>query len=311
MASADMRGTQSLPFCYDNNPYPPAEWDNGTWTIQNWLERTAWRTLQNTEYGRPRVEQGINPGLFEDPLLRQVYLIDVALFINAERTSVQAVSGMMRCAPDENSQIFLGTQVMDECRHYEVFCRRMADFGITPEQRQRLVAQYTTPSMRAFYDLILEQVDKRDFFASSVAQNLVLEGMAYPLYRYEIKYWSKLDPSLSQIIRGAFADEAHHVGFGEAIGKFYVKNASAAERSKIIRLLRDFSALLENAFKEVITHYIGLYQECANAYMEVMGDIEIFPGRRMAEVTEEDQVHFLMKEIRNEHERRVVRMGVM
>jgi hypothetical protein len=31
----------------------------------------------------------------------------------------------------------LGTQVMDECRHYEVFCRRMADFGIEPEKNPK------------------------------------------------------------------------------------------------------------------------------------------------------------------------------
>ncbi|MES2938885.1 MAG: long-chain fatty aldehyde decarbonylase [Pseudomonadota bacterium] len=297
-------------FSRDTPAFAPSEWDNGSWSIQQWLERTAWRTLKNTRYGRPPVETGVIPELFSDPLLRQVYLIDVAVFIGGEKTSYEAVAGLLRCAPDEASQIYLGTQVMDECRHYEVFCRRMADLGVAPAKRETLVKRYTTPAVRNFYDLILEQVDKRDFIAGSLAQNIVMEGMAYPLYRYEIKYWSRIDPSLSQIIRGAFADEAHHVGFGEAMIRGHLKGLDADRRGQLRALLAQFSGLMTEAFEQVINHYIGLYQECANQYMAVMGDIEIFPGRKMASVTEEDQVRLLLQEIRQEHAARAARIGI-
>ncbi len=59
------------------------------------------------------------------------------------------------------------------------------------------------------------------------------------------------------------------------------------------------------AFEQVINHYIGLYQECANQYMDVMGDVEIFPGHKMAQVSEEDQVRLLLEEIRQEHAARI------
>jgi hypothetical protein len=285
-------------------------WDNGRWDVQQWLERTAWRTLKDTEYGRPRIEQGVLPEVYDDGLLRQVCLIDIGTFIGAERTSFDAVAGLLRCAPDENSQIYLGTQVMDECRHFEVFCRRMADFGITPEQRDKLVKRYTTPAIRKFYDLVLEQVDKRDFIAGSMAQNIVMEGMAYPLYRYEIKYWSKIDPSLSQIIRGAFADEVHHVSYGEAIIKYHLRGLDPSKKSKLQTLMREFSILMTEAFEQVIKHYIGLYQECANQHMSLMSDIEIFPGRLMSSVSEEDQARLLLAEIRHEHTERAARIGL-
>ena len=290
--------------------YHASDWDNGTWTIQQWLERTAWKTLKDTEYGRPSVEAGILPALFTDELLRQVYLIDVALFIGGERTSMEAVAGLLRCAPDEASKIYLGTQVIDECRHYEVFCRRMADFGVSPERRDALVKRYTTRALRSFYDLVLEQVDRGDFIAGALAQNIVMEGMAYPLYRYELKYWSKIDPSLTRIIKGAFADEAHHVGFGEALIRHHVKGLDPARRSRLAGLLRQFSGLMTEAFEQVIHHYVGLYQECANQYMPIMGEVEIFPGRRMATVTEEDQVRLLLEEIRREHSQRSQRIGI-
>jgi hypothetical protein len=250
------------------------------------------------------------PELFTDPLLRQVYLIDLAVFLGGEKTSMDAVAGLLRCAPDEASQVYLGTQVLDECRHYEVFCRRMADLGVMPAQRDALVKRYTTPAVRSFYDLILEQVDKGDFIAGSLAQNIVMEGMAYPLYRYEIKYWSRIDPSLSQIIRGAFADEAHHVGFGEAVVSRHLERLDPPQKARLRQLLGQFSGLMTEAFEQVIKHYIGLYQECANQYMAVMGDVEIFPGHQMAQLSEEDQVRLLLEEIRQEHAARAARIGI-
>src|SRR5258708_37998719 len=132
--------------------------------------------------------------------------------------------------------------------------------------------------MAVFYDLILEQVDRRDFFAACVAQNLVLEGMAYPLYRYEIKYWSKFDPGLTRTIQGAFADESHHVGFGEAICADALRKATTEQKNRLIRLLSDFHKLMSQAVEEILSRYIGLYNECANPYKDVMFGIHSFSG---------------------------------
>jgi hypothetical protein len=223
---------------------------------------------------------------------------------------MQAVAGMIGFAPDEATQIHLSTQVLDEARHYEVFCRRLADFGLTPEQRKRLEKQVTTKAMRSFYDLILEQVDKRDFIAAALAQNITLEGMAYPIYRYEIRYWSRFDPSLSQMIRGAFADEAHHVGFGEAAVRDQLSRLDRDRRDRMVRLLREMQGLMREVFEQVIEHYIGLYQEAANNHMELIGDLEIFPGQRMATMSEEAQARQLLQEISTEQAARLRRLGV-
>ena len=157
-----------------------------------------------------------SPALREDPLLAQVYLLDIATFISAERVSVHCVSGLLRHAPDELSMTHLASQTLDEARHYESFCAQMARFGITPEKREQLVKRYTTPPMRKFYDLMLEQVDRHDYVSATLALNIILEGMAYPIYRYEKAYWSTLDPGLSDVINAAFYDEVAHVGYGEA-----------------------------------------------------------------------------------------------
>jgi hypothetical protein len=289
--------------------YAAQEWDDGRWGIQSWLERTAWRTLTKTEYGR-RDDDAVHPALLEDPLLRSVYLMDIALFIGAERTSYLAASGMMACAPDELTQIQLGTQVLDECRHYEVFCKRMADLGVTPEKRIKLVDRHTTPALRSFFDLILEQVDKRDFYAASIAQNIILEGMAYPVYRYEIRYWSPFDSGLTRTIQGAFADEVHHVQFGEVINAGHIRQVGVEHRNRIRAMTAQFHVLMRDIFEEIIRHYVGLYQECANQYMDLVGDVEIFAGRKMADTTEEEQTRLLLAEIEDEHHKRLGRMGL-
>lgn len=292
-----------------NPSYPPLEWDNGSFDIQSWLKQAPWGHLKNSEYGlKPDVAAPI-PGLWEDPLLSQIHKIDIALFLTAERLSFHNISALVSSAPDDQSKMFLATQALDEARHYEVFCRRMADFGVTPEERDRLMERVTTPAMKNFYDLICEQVDKRDFITSMLSHNIILEGMAYPLYRYQRKYWSRIDPGLSQIIEGAFADEVHHVNFGEAIMRQHARGSNQ-QRNELQRLAADFHKLMTDVFEGVITHYVGLYQEAANNYKDIMGDIEIFPGHRMATLTEEDQVRMLLKEVQIEHSSRLARIGL-
>jgi hypothetical protein len=293
----------------DNEKFYHQDWDNGTFDIQNWLRRTPWHSLKDTVYGcKPNVPPP-NPVLWEDPLLMSIYKLDIATFLTAERVSMVNISKMVSIAPDENSQVFLATQALDEARHYEVFCRRLADFGMTPQQRDDLMIKVQTPAMENFYNLINEQVDKQDMVAALLAHNIILEGMAYPVYRYEIKYWSKLDRGLSQIIQGAFADEVHHVGFGEAIIEHNSKPGTAS-RNKILKLSKEFHSLMKDVFEGVINHYIGLYQEAANNHMDIMGDIEIFPGYKMAGLSEEAQVRMLLQEIQNEHNKRLQRIGL-
>lgn len=289
--------------CFTNNG-----WDGKPYDIQAWLERTPWRTLRDTDYGY-EPQQVANPVLWEDPLINEIYKLDIATFLTAEEVSVSGISKLVSQAPDEASSVFLATQTLDEARHYEIFCRRLADFGVAPDERRELVSRVTTREMKAFYDLIREQADKGDYVGALVAHNIVLEGMAYPVYRYEIKYWSKLDPCLSRMIQSAFADEVRHVGFGEAFIANEIKR-SPDVRNRVRTLTRDCNHLMTSMFEAVIHKYIGLYQEAANAHMDLMGDIQIFPGMKMADVSEEDQVRQLLLEIQTEYSRRLAHIGL-
>ena len=85
---------------------------------------------------------------------------------------------------------------------------------------------------------------------------------------------------------------------------------SIATRNQLSRLAAEFHRLMKDVFHGVITHYIGLYQEAANAHMDLMGDLEIFPGRGMATTSEADQVRILLQEVEDEHSKRLARIGL-
>ena len=284
-------------------------WNPNRFDIQSWLERTPWRTLKGTKYGVHQDGPQTHPAVFNDRLVNQIYKLDVATFLTAERVSYLGISKLVGHAPDEASAIFLATQTIDEARHYEIFSQRLAEFGVSPAQRDQMMEDMTTKEMRKFYDLITEQVDKGDFASAMMAHNIVLEGMAYPIYRYESAYWSVFDPQLTQLIRGAFADEVHHVKFGEAIISRYTKMGDDS-RNRMLRLATEFHQLMTEVFEATIRHYIHLYQLVANQYMPLIGDIEIFRGKAMRDVSEADQVRILLNEIQVEHQTRMQRIGL-
>jgi 1,2-phenylacetyl-CoA epoxidase catalytic subunit len=285
------------------------EWDDGRFSIQHWLERTVEKRLQDTRYGMEKDVEPAHPALFEDPLVNMICKMDLATFLIAERHSVKSAAEMSILAPDETSRIFLASQVLDEARHYEIFCKRLADLGVTPAQRDKLINQYTTPPLKKFFDLLDEQLDKKNFDGAVIGHNLILEGMAYPIYRYETRYWSKFDPGLSQLINGAFRDEVHHNRYAEEYLKSRVRKDASA-RNQVLDLVRQFHLLMTDIFDNAVRHYIGLYQEAANGHMDVLGDIEIFPGKKMADMSEEDQTRRLQQEIQDEYKIRLRNLGL-
>lgn len=289
----------------------PNTWDEseGRFEVQTWLEKVPQGRLANSDYGIPADKIEPHPVLFDDPLVNQVVKMDLASFLSGEHHSYEYSAKMMLLAPDETSQMFLATQTLDEARHFEVFCRRLADYGVSPQDRSKLMKRYLLPATRKMMDLMDEQADKKNFVGCVIAQNLILEGMAYPVYRYETKYWSRFDPGLSHLIEGAFADEVHHTHFGEVyLRDYFAGDLKAKNESQ--KLVYQFHKLMTEVFESFIRQYIGLYQEAVDGHKEMLGDIEIFPGILMANVTEEEQTRILLSEIQKDYRRCLEQIGL-
>ncbi len=184
------------------------------YSIQRWLESCPQGYLAETEFGHPPGER--EPDLVvSDPLLREQAISLTVQLVAGERCALAASSGLINAAPDEASKRFLATQTLDEARHVEVFSQRLFDLGVKKGELDDVVTQLANPNLVQFAEILLEKVDKRDFVAGVVGQNIVLEGMAFSVFEMLHASMREGNPKFAHTLAGTIADERRHVGFGE------------------------------------------------------------------------------------------------
>ena len=184
------------------------------YSIQRWLESCPQGYLTDTEFGHGKGEH--EPELVtQDPLMREQAISLTAQLVAGERCALAASSGLINCAPDEASKRFLATQTLDEARHVEIFSQRLFDLGVKKSELDDVVAQLANPNLVRFAEILLEKVDKRDFVAGVVGQNIVLEGMAFSVFELLHASMKVGNPKFAHTLAGTIADERRHVGFGE------------------------------------------------------------------------------------------------
>ena len=165
------------------------------------------------------------------------------------------------------------------------------------------------PPLRSFIDLCYEVADAGRFAEGLVLMNLVLEGMAYPLYSYEVRYWQPIDPYLAALIESAFADESRHVALGAALVREALAD-DAAERARVERTLRAARATMREVFSYYVRKFVGLFDAVARRHGALMGGAEVAPGRRIADTPYQEQVALIHHSIDTEHARLLARAGL-
>ncbi len=184
------------------------------YSIQTWLESCPQGYLEDTEYGHAPGQK--EPELIlENPTLRQESIQSTVQLVVGERAALAASSGLINSAPDYPSKRFLATQTLDEARHVEIFTQRLYDLGVKKDELEDVIAQYANPHLVKFAEVLLEKVDKGDFLAGVVGQNIVLEGMAFSVFEMMQASNVELNPKFAKTLTGTIADERRHVGFGE------------------------------------------------------------------------------------------------
>jgi hypothetical protein len=104
-----------------------------------------------------------------------------------------------------------------------------------------------------FAELLLEKVDKKDFVAGVVGQNVILEGMAFRVFEMMHAANAEANPKFAHTLSGTIADERRHVGFGEnRIGSLIREHPE--RKADVEQLQRDMSyhmlATFGAAFRE-------------------------------------------------------------
>jgi rubrerythrin len=184
------------------------------YSIQTWLESCPQSYLMDTVYGHGESEK--EPELVvENPVLREESIRTTVQLVVGERAALSASSGLINAAPDEASKRFLATQTLDEARHVEVFTQRLFDLGVKKNELESTIKHFANPHLVAFAEVLLEKVQKQDFIAGVVGQNIVLEGLAFSTFEMMHAANQAQNPKFAHTLAGTIADERRHVGFGE------------------------------------------------------------------------------------------------
>ena len=218
------------------------------YSIQYWLESCPQAYLEDTEYGH-RAGESEPAEILSDPLLREQAIRVTAQLVVGERCALAASSGLINSAPDEASKRFLATQTLDEARHVEVFTQRLYDLGVKKTELEEVIADKANPNLVKFAEILLEKVDRKDFVAGVVGQNIILEGMAFTVFEMMEASNRALNPKFGHTLSGTIADERRHVGFGEnRIGALIREHPE--KRAEVEKMQRDMSYFMLATFAD-------------------------------------------------------------
>lgn len=280
--------------------YSIARWVNAV-PNQQWRRETD--LLDETGEAIPSLITTARP-------LTEVHRLDLALFVIFEEAALRVSGALTRLAPTADALTFAAQQTLDEARHHEMFFRRLA----LASAASGLDATTATdailiPPLRRFIDRCYEVADGGSFVEAMTLMNLILEGMAYPLYTYEERYWRPLDPFLAQLIRHAFVDETRHVTFGAALIVALLKD-DPSQRARVVALCADARMAMSEIFQYYVRKFVGLFDAVARRYREQFAGVECAPGHLIAETPYAEQVAIVHHSITTEHTRLLARAGL-
>lgn len=281
--------------------YSIARWVNVVPTRQ-WARQDA--ALAGTAADIPELILSSRP-------LAEVHRLDLALFVIFEEAALRVSGALTRRAPSTDALCFAAQQTLDEARHHEMFRTRLdqaraaAGMGAAEALDALLI-----PPLRTFLDRCYEVADRGEFIEAMTLMNLLLEGMAYPLYAYEERYWQVVDPYLAKLVRSAFDDETRHTAFGAATVRALLEH-DPVTRSRVMRMCREARALLAEVFRYYVRTFVGIFDAVARRMPEIFAGAELAPGQLIANTPYEEQVAMIHASIDTEHDKLMVRAGLV
>jgi hypothetical protein len=275
------------------------------YSIQNWLESCPQGYLEGTEFGHEPGEEEPELLYTNEVLHRDAIRTTVQLVVG-ERCALAASSGLINAAPDEASKRFLATQTLDEARHVEIFTQRLYDFGVAKDDLEAVIRHHANPNLVRFAEVLLEKVDRKDFVAGVVGQNIVLEGMAFSVFEMMHAMNQGMNPKFAHTLSGTIADERRHVGFGEnRIGSLIKEHPE--RKPEIERMQKDMTYFMLATFADAFRG------NQTAAELERIGEARTpaeFRGSDLSVMTPEQMETVLADTVLKEFKTRLGRIGI-
>jgi hypothetical protein len=275
------------------------------YSVQGWLESCPQGYLAGTEYGHQPGEQELSL-LLENQVLHTDAIRTTVQLVVGERCALAASSGLINAAPDEASKRFLATQTLDEARHVEIFTHRLYDLGVRKGELEDVIARYANPNLVKFAEILLEKVDKKDFIAGVVGQNIVLEGMAFSVFEMMYAMNKDVNPKFAHTLSGTIADERRHVGFGEnRIGSLVKEHPE--RKPAIERMQKDMSYFMLATFADAFRQTQALDELDRLGRERVHA---VYQGADLGTMEPEQMEHLLAETVLKEFKTRLGRIGI-
>jgi hypothetical protein len=280
------------------------------YSISRWSSAVVSSQWVREETALADVGDALPPRILDSRPLAEVHRLDLALFVVFEEASLRVSGALTRLAPSLDALNFSAQQTLDEAHHHEMFRRRLdlASDALGVD-RAGATDAILIPPLRRFIERAYEVADGGSFIEGMVLINLVLEGMAYPLYAYEERYWKPVDPYLAKLIRGAFTDETRHVAFGAALVQSLLAD-DPARHARVVTLCREARQAMGEVFSFYVRKFVSLFDAVAKRHGDLFADAEFAPGRLIGQTPYEEQVATIHASIDREHARLLARAGL-
>ncbi len=280
------------------------------YSIGRWTTAVAGKQWVREDAALAELPEALPASILESRPLAEVHRLDLALFVVFEEAALRVSGVLTRRAPTSDALAFAAQQTLDEARHHEVFRARFerarVAAGLDPTAGADAIV---TPPMRRFLDRCHEVADRGSFTEGLALMNLVLEGMAYPLYAYEQRYWQPVDPYLARLVHHAYVDETRHVAFGAKLVRTLLAD-DASERARVVKVVREARLALSESFRFYVSKFVRLFDAVAKRHGVLFEGAEFAPGRLIATTPYEEQIATIYHSIDLAHGRLLGRAGL-
>ncbi|MFJ9721164.1 VlmB-like protein [Streptomyces sp. NPDC101209] len=262
--------------------------------LKYWLNAVPHGTLRGRVLGHdPNVaplEVVTRPGPLNSALTQELAYRSVA-----EEKATRAIGYLTALAPDNDTMEFYATQLIDEARHAMVFRNHLLHLGIASHELfatvDRLSADDRDRILVPLEDLGLRVLrDERDFIGGVLVLTVLVEGVLAPAAELSERKWRIFDPAAADIERGAGIDEIRHLTVGSAIVRDHLLR-HPQDKGRLLELMQEGYALWEKLpTTEQLMRREELFQQGVEEHRDLLGDYEIWPGRRLADTGAQERL---------------------
>ncbi|WP_414166923.1 VlmB-like protein [Streptoverticillium reticulum] len=259
-----------------------------------WFEHVAGTMLRRLADGSV-ADAGPTEAVRRPGPLREALVDEFTFRHLAEEKATRALSFLVYHAPGRDCLEFFATQLVDEARHARAFRDHLLRVDVSEEELAAEVARTAATSAAAVLDPLEEfglrvLRDQGDFHGGVLVLTVLVEGILAPAAELSERKWRPLDPSAALVERGANMDEIRHLAVGSSVVRQYLTERPG-ERPRLLEIIEEGRRLWEKLpMAEVLFRRETLFQQGLAEHGHLVGDYEIWPGRRLVDTGVEERM---------------------